>query len=97
VLALIEAIGESPLKMGVWGILPHGIFEIPALILASAAILYIGIALVTPRSQRTLGEVLIEAIADWTKISLGIVLPLLTIAAIIETWVTPVLLLSALK
>ncbi len=97
VLALIGAMGGSPLKVGVYGILPHGIFEVPALILASAAILYIGIVLVTPRPQRTLGEVLIEAIADWTKIGLGLVLPLLTIAAIIETWVTPVLLLSALK
>ncbi len=97
VLALIGALGGSPLKVGAFGILPHGIFEIPALILASAAILYIGIMLVTPRPQRTLGEVLIEAIADWTKIALGLVLPLLTIAAIIETWVTPVLLSSALK
>jgi uncharacterized membrane protein SpoIIM required for sporulation/ABC-type transport system involved in multi-copper enzyme maturation permease subunit len=97
VLALIRALGGSPLKVGVYGILPHGIFEIPALILASAAVLYIGIVLVTPRPQRTLGEVLIEAIADWTKIGLGLVLPLLTIAAIIETWVTPVLLISAMK
>jgi stage II sporulation protein M len=97
VLALIRAMGGSPLKVGVFGILPHGIFEIPALILASAAILYIGIVLVTPRPKQTLGEVLIEAIADWSKIGLGLVLPLLTIAAIIETWVTPVLLSSALK
>jgi uncharacterized membrane protein SpoIIM required for sporulation len=97
VLALIRAMGASPLKVGIYGILPHGLFEIPALVLASAAILYIGVALVTPRSQRTLGEVLIEAIADWTKIGLGLVLPLLTIAAIIETWITPVLLFSAFK
>jgi uncharacterized membrane protein SpoIIM required for sporulation len=97
VLALIRAMGASPLKVGVFGILPHGIFEIPALIFASAAILYIGVLLVTPRPQRTLGEVLIEAIADWTKIGIGLVLPLLTIAAIIETWVTPVLLQSAFK
>lgn len=97
VLALIRAMGASPFKVGIFGILPHGLFEIPALVLASAAILYIGVALVTPRSQRTLGEVLIEAIADWTKIGLGLVLPLLTIAAIIETWVTPVLLFSAFK
>jgi uncharacterized membrane protein SpoIIM required for sporulation len=97
VLALIQAMGGSPLKVGVYGILPHGIFEIPALILASAAILHIGIILVTPRPQRTLGEVLIEALADWTKIGVGLVLPLLTIAAIIETWVTPVLLSFALK
>jgi uncharacterized membrane protein SpoIIM required for sporulation/ABC-type transport system involved in multi-copper enzyme maturation permease subunit len=97
VLALIRAMGASPLKVGVFGILPHGIFEIPALIFASAAILYIGVLLVTPRPQRTLGEVLIEAIADWTKIGIGLVLPLITIAAIIETWVTPVLLQSAFK
>ena len=78
-------------------LLPHGIFEIPALILASSAILYIGIMLVTPRSQSTLGEVFIEAIADWMKVGLGLVLPLLTIAAVVETWVTPVLLSWAIK
>jgi uncharacterized membrane protein SpoIIM required for sporulation/ABC-type transport system involved in multi-copper enzyme maturation permease subunit len=97
VLALEGALGISPVKLLIFGILPHGIFEIPALILSSAAVLYIGIALVTPRSQRTLGEVLIDAIADWTKIGLGLVLPLLTLAAVLETWVTPVLLHSVLK
>jgi uncharacterized membrane protein SpoIIM required for sporulation len=97
VLALIQAMGRSPLKIGVFGILPHGVFEIPALILASAAILYIGIVLVTPRPQKTLGEVLIEAIADWARIGIGLVLPLLTIAAIIETWVTPALLHSVIN
>jgi uncharacterized membrane protein SpoIIM required for sporulation/ABC-type transport system involved in multi-copper enzyme maturation permease subunit len=97
VLALIGAIGGSPLNVAIYGILPHGIFEIPALILASAGVLYIGIILVTPRPQRTLGEVLIEAIADWMKIGLGLVLPMLTIAAFIETWVTPALLSFFLK
>ena len=97
VLALEGALGASPVKLAIFGILPHGIFEIPALILSSAAVLYIGIALVTPRSQRTLGEVLIETIADWMKINIGLVLPLLTIAAVVETWVTPVLLQSVLK
>jgi len=97
VLSLEGALGVSPLKLAIFGILPHGIFEIPALILSSAAVLYIGIALVTPRSHLTLGEVLIDAIADWAKICVGLVLPLLTIAAVLETWVTPVLLHSMLK
>jgi uncharacterized membrane protein SpoIIM required for sporulation/ABC-type transport system involved in multi-copper enzyme maturation permease subunit len=96
-LALVNALGHSPVTVGLAGILPHGVFEIPALILASAAILYIGAVLVTPRSQHTLGEVLIDALADWMKIGLGVVFPLLTIAAVIETWVTPVLLSSVLK
>ena len=97
VLALIKAMGQSPVTIGLYGILPHGVFEITALILASASILYIGIILVTPRPQRTLGEILIESIADWMKIAIGLVLPLLTIAAIIETWITPGLLLSVIK
>ena len=97
VLALIGVIGKSPLLVGVFGILPHGMFEIPALILASAAIMQVGIVLVTPRPQQTLGEALIEAIADWARIGVGLVLPLLTIAAVIETWITPFLLASVLK
>jgi uncharacterized membrane protein SpoIIM required for sporulation/ABC-type transport system involved in multi-copper enzyme maturation permease subunit len=97
VLSLVGLMGKSPVEIGVYGILPHGIFEIPAIILASGAILYIGIALVTPRTQLTLGEVLIDAIADWMKISIGLVLPLLTIAAVIETWITPALLSSLVK
>jgi uncharacterized membrane protein SpoIIM required for sporulation/ABC-type transport system involved in multi-copper enzyme maturation permease subunit len=97
VVALEGALGVPPLKLVVFGILPHGIFEIPALILSSAAVLYIGIALVTPRSQKTLGEVLIEAIADWTKVGIGLVLPLLTVAAMVEAWITPALLSAAVK
>jgi uncharacterized membrane protein SpoIIM required for sporulation/ABC-type transport system involved in multi-copper enzyme maturation permease subunit len=92
VLALESALGNSLWKMIVFGILPHGIFELTALILSSATILYIGIALLTPRSHRTIGETLIESLADWLKIGLGIVLPLITLAAAIEAWVTPGLL-----
>jgi uncharacterized membrane protein SpoIIM required for sporulation/ABC-type transport system involved in multi-copper enzyme maturation permease subunit len=97
VLALVGALGGSPLKIGAYGILPHGIFELTGLILSSAAVLHIGIVLVTPHSRQTLGEVLIQAIADWAKICVGLVLPLMTIAAAIETWVTPVLLSNIIK
>ena len=97
VLAFVKIIGYSPSQITLSGILPHGIFELPAIILSSAAVLHIGIMLVTPNSQRSLGEVLIESIADWVKISIGLVFPLLVIAAGIETWVTPSLLLSVIK
>jgi uncharacterized membrane protein SpoIIM required for sporulation/ABC-type transport system involved in multi-copper enzyme maturation permease subunit len=97
VLSLAGAMGYSPFLVGLAGLLPHGLFEITALILSSAAVLYIGIALVTPRGQRTLGEVFIEAVADWAKIGIGLAFPLLTIAAAVETWITPRLLLSVMK
>ncbi|MFH1907770.1 MAG: stage II sporulation protein M [Chloroflexota bacterium] len=97
VLALVKVLGYSPTLLALSGILPHAIFETPALILSSAAVLHIGLVLVTPIPGRTLGEVLLEALADWAKIGLGLVLPLLTVAAAIEVWVTPRLMLWALK
>lgn len=92
VLALTGTIGYTPWRIAVFGILPHGIFELIALILSSASILYIAVMLVTPRAQRSLGEVAIEAIADWVQVFLGVALPLFVVAAAVETWVTPVLL-----
>jgi uncharacterized membrane protein SpoIIM required for sporulation len=97
VLAVVKIVGYSPTLLALSGILPHGLFEIPAVILASAAVLYIGAVLVTPIPGRTLGEVLLEALADWAKVNLGLVLPLLTLAAAIEVWITPRLILWALR
>lgn len=97
VLAVIKIIGFDPGRIAVAGILPHGVFEIPAIILSTAAVLHIGIMLVTPNSHKTLGEILIESIADWATVSLGLAIPLLILAGIIETWVTPALLIPLLK
>jgi stage II sporulation protein M len=97
VLSLMGTMGFSPWKIALLGILPHGIFELTALILSCAAILYGAVLMVTPRSQRSLGEVALEALADWTRIFIGLVLPLLVIAAVVETWVTPVLLQNFMK
>ena len=94
VLGIFQLLGYSPVKLVLYGILPHGVFEIPALLLASAAMLRIGVVLVTPQTGRSLGEVVLELLADWAKIAVGLVLPLLLVAAIIETFVTPVLLAS---
>lgn len=94
-LGIFQLLGYSPVTLTVYGLLPHGIFEVPALILASAAMLRIGVVLVTPQVGRSMGEVLLELLSDWTKIAVGLVLPLLLIASLIETYVTPVLLASA--
>jgi stage II sporulation protein M len=95
--ALFQLLGIQPLPILAAGILPHGIFEIPALTLGSAAMLYFGVALVTPQTGKSLGEVVIELLADWAKIYIGIVIPLLAIAAVIEAYITPVLLANVMK
>ncbi|MDK1117352.1 MAG: stage II sporulation protein M [Anaerolineae bacterium] len=91
-LGVFNLLGFAPINLALFGLLPHGIFEIPALILSSAAMLRIGVMLVTPQVGRSLGEVVIDLLADWTKIAVGIVIPLLFIAALIEAYITPALL-----
>ena len=70
-------------------ILPHGIIEIPAGVLATAAVLKAGAVLATPNPDRSIGEVWLEALADWAKVIVGVVIPLLFIAAMVEVWITP--------
>jgi len=70
-------------------ILPHGIVEVPAAILASAAVLQAGAILATPTPGKTVGEVWITAMGEWAKIMIGVVIPLLLLAAGLEAWITP--------
>lgn len=70
-------------------LLPHSIFEIPGLILATAAVFQFGVLIATDDTEKTIGEVAITALADWAKIMVGLVMPLLLIGAAIEAWVTP--------
>ena len=97
VFALFELLGAQPWTVFQYGVLPHGIFEIPALMISSAAMLYMGVAIVTPQTGKSMGEVILELLADWTKIFIGVVVPLLAIAAVIEAYLTPVLLASVMK
>ncbi len=70
-------------------ILPHGIFEIPAAILEGAAFLRLGASILAPPPGKTLGDGWLMALADWAKISLALVVPLLAAAALMEALVTP--------
>jgi uncharacterized membrane protein SpoIIM required for sporulation/ABC-type transport system involved in multi-copper enzyme maturation permease subunit len=91
VLGGASLVGFSPWLIFVAGVLPHGIFELSAVILATAAMLKAGAQLVTPQPDKSLGEVLILSLADWSRVFIGLVLPLLVIAAIVEIHLTPVL------
>lgn len=70
-------------------VLPHAVVEVPAAILATAAVLRAGVIMGTPTLGRTVGEVWIESIAIWAKITIGVVIPMLLVAAAIEAWITP--------
>ena len=91
VLGAANLVGYSPLLAFVVGILPHGIFELSAVFLATAAMLRVGAQLVTPQPDKSLGEMLLVSLADWVRVFIGIVLPFLAIAALIEIYITPAL------
>lgn len=79
----------SPVLVFASAILPHGIFELTAVVLATAAVLKLGAVLVTPQPDKSLGDVFLNSMADWFKIFVGLVVPMLAIAAVIEVYVTP--------
>jgi uncharacterized membrane protein SpoIIM required for sporulation/ABC-type transport system involved in multi-copper enzyme maturation permease subunit len=94
---VLQIAGMSPLLILLAGLLPHGIFEIPALMLSAASVLRIGAVLVTPQLGKSMGSVILDLLADWVKVFIGLVIPLLAIAALVETYITPLILLSVLK
>ena len=91
VLGAADLVGFSPLLTFVVGILPHGLFELTAVIVATAAMLKVGAQLVSTNTDKSLGETLLLSLADWFRVFIGMVIPLLAIAAVIEIYVTPAL------
>lgn len=81
--------GYSPLLFFGALVLPHGLLEIPAAILLGAAVLRLGASMISPPDGKTLTMGWVSAFADWAKIALGLTVPLLIGAAIIEVLVTP--------
>jgi uncharacterized membrane protein SpoIIM required for sporulation len=82
-------LGYDPLTFLFAFILPHGIFEIPAAVLATAFSLKLGASFVAPPPNVTAGENFLHALADLVKIFVFLVVPLLLIAAWVEANVTP--------
>jgi uncharacterized membrane protein SpoIIM required for sporulation len=81
--------GESPLLFLGATILPHAVIELPALILATAAILRWNVTIIAPPPDVTLSEAFIAAAADFVRIFIGLVLPMLFVAAYVEAYITP--------
>ena len=87
--AIVGQTGLSPLLFLAGFVLPHGIFEIPAIILTGALIIRLGLTLVTPNKDHTIGEAWIRTLADWTRLILFLVIPLLVVASFVEVFITP--------
>ena len=81
--------GQDTARLVTALVLPHGIIEIPAAIIAGAAILQLGLAALSLPKGSSLGASWLMALGKWARLTLGLVLPLILIAAAIEVFITP--------
>lgn len=70
-------------------VIPHGIAEIPAIVIAGAAALRLGSIITCPPDDMTAGEAWLRALGDSIKLGVGVVVPLLIVAGVLEVLVTP--------
>ncbi len=86
--------GYSPLLFFAAFVLPHGVVELPAAILATALALRLGAAIMAPPPGMTVGQTWLQALARFIKGFVLLVLPLLVVAAFIEVNITPQVVLA---
>ncbi len=90
----VGILGYSPWLFVTAFILPHGIIELPAAIIGTTFALRIGAALVSPPAGFDVGQGFLLVLADFCKIFLLLVVPLLLIAAFVEANLTPQIVLA---
>lgn len=83
--------GYNPLVFLAAFILPHGLFELPAAVLVTSAALRLGATIITRQPGMTVGESWLAALADFVKVFVFVAAPLLTIAALVEANLTPLI------
>ncbi|NLE46644.1 MAG: ABC transporter permease subunit [Chloroflexi bacterium] len=81
--------GYSPLLFLAAFVLPHGVIELPAAVVATALAVRLGAAVMTRPRDRSMSEGWLSALADFAKGFIAIVLPLLALAAVLEVYITP--------
>ncbi len=82
-------VGYNPWVFLATFVLPHAIIELPAGIVATAFALRMGASLISPPTGLTVSEGLLLSLADFIKVFVFLVLPLLLLAAFVEANFTP--------
>lgn len=89
VFSVLKTSGEGIFLPFLTGIVPHGIFEIPAILLSASLAFYVSLGMIKKinDSDFSLRNCLVNSLKTFGLV----VLPLLVIAAFVEAFITPVL------
>lgn len=79
---------QSPLQFLLGYVLPHGVVELPAAILAAALGIRIGAALMSPPRGFTVGLNMLWALAQFAKVWLLVLLPMFLLAGVLQQLVS---------
>ena len=82
-------LGLNPLVFLLVFIMPHGILELPAIVLATAFGLRLGASIMAPPAGFSVTEGLLLSVADLIKVFFLVVVPMLFLAAVLEVYLTP--------
>jgi uncharacterized membrane protein SpoIIM required for sporulation len=88
----LSAVGENPFLFVLATVMPHGVVELSALIIVTAAGLRWHASVLAPSGNRSLSDTWLVRAADFLRVLVGLAIPLLIVAAFIEATVTPAVL-----
>jgi uncharacterized membrane protein SpoIIM required for sporulation len=94
IIAQVVLMGYNPWLFTLAFILPHGWLELPAILIGMAFALRMGASLISPPPGLDIGQALLLNGANFIKILVFLVAPVLLVAAFIEANVTPQLVLA---
>ena len=87
---MVLVVKKASVLFFILGIVPHGIFEIPAAIIVSSMGMKIGSTVIAKLKRKKVS--IIDELYDAVKYFILLVVPLLFVAAFIESFITPALL-----
>lgn len=87
--AWLEMGTTSPLQFIVAYVLPHGIIELPAFLLSAGLGIRLGVSLLAPPKGFSVGQHVLWSIANYVKVWIWVILPMVFIGSMIEGFVTP--------
>ncbi len=87
--------GYSPWLFFAAFVLPHGLLEVPAAGIATGLAVRLGATFMSPPRGMTVSEGWLSALADFVKCFVALVVPLLALAAVVEVYLTPLIVVRA--